>query len=51
MTKEPRNHTEECISCKRRYKKLSESGLCYCCYVNKYGKPPKEWEPVGKYKS
>ena len=45
----PKNHTEKCSLCNNRYKQLSSEGLCYSCYCNRHGKPPKEWEPVGKY--
>ena len=45
----PRNHTEECIACKKRFKKLSEEGTCYSCYCNRHGKPSKEFNPIGKY--
>lgn len=46
----PRNHTSECIKCKRRFKRLTSENICYYCHINKYNKPPKEWEPVGKYR-
>jgi hypothetical protein len=42
-------NTEECKNCKKRFKKLTEEGLCYYCYYDIYHKPPKEWMPTGKY--
>lgn len=31
--------TQECNKCKKRYKVLTD-GLCYFCYLKKYGKVP-----------
>jgi len=31
----------QCKSCKKRFKVLTEIGLCYNCYIYKYGEDPK----------
>ena len=42
--------TTECKNCGNRYKIISKEGLCYACYLRKYGKIAEEWQPKGKYK-
>lgn len=41
--------TSKCIQCERNFKNISEEGLCYYCYFQKYKKVPKEFQPRGKY--
>lgn len=36
--------TRECNDCGKRYKKLTEEGICYYCHYGKYKSHPKEWE-------
>jgi methionyl-tRNA synthetase len=38
--------TSPCIKCNKRFKILTEEGLCYFCYKDKHGVPPTQ----GAYK-
>lgn len=40
--------TQECIGCKKLYKRLTREGRCYYCHYNKHGTHPKEWEESAK---
>jgi len=42
--------TQQCSSCKRRYKRLTEEGICFHCHHNKYHTQPKGWIPEKKRK-
>ena len=42
--------TEECKNCHRRFRMITEEGICFYCYYEKYHRYPKEFQPVGKYK-
>lgn len=41
--------TTECKSCRRKFGTITQEGLCFGCYKNKYGKVAKEFQPRGKY--
>ena len=40
------SRTSACSKCGKRYKTLTNEGLCYGCHINKYGDTPK----TGQYK-